>query len=264
MLRRGGFYRVRVSILLTLLAVVCLWACYDVRARKARTEWTQPVRVGLVLLQRGDVEPRALPALVSRAVALEERLAEEHARYQPGRSRMIEIVPFGPVRVDALPPSDTGETFFERLAHAYRLWRYTEAVDRAASVPTHRFDSRIYLVAEPPKSPSASYVEGFSEEGGRVGVTHVELDMSTVDLALFVVAHELLHTLGASDKYDATGRTRFPEGLPEPDRVPLFPQPGAEVMARNRVVSATEERPPASLDEIYVGRVTAREIGWID
>jgi hypothetical protein len=264
MVRHRGFYRVRVSILLTVLAVVCLWACYDVRARKARTEWAQPIRVGLVLLERGNVEPNALPALISRAVALEERLAEEYARYQPGRPRMIEIVPVGPVHVDTLPPSDTGENFFERLAHAYRLWRYTEAVDRAASVPTHRFDSRIYLVAEPPKSSSVSYVEGFSEEGGRVGVTHVELDVSTVDLALFVVAHELLHTLGASDKYDATGRTRFPEGLPEPDRTPLFPQPGAEVMARNRVISATEERPPASLSELHVGRVTAQEIGWAD
>lgn len=264
MVRRGGFYRVRVSLLLTLLAVVCLWACYDVRARKARTEWAHPIRVGLVLLERGNVDPRALSAVVSRAVSLEERLAEEYARYQPGRSRMIEIVPFGPVRVDELPPSDPGDTFLERLAHAYRLWRYTRAVDREASVPTHRLDSRIYLVAERPKSPAASSVEGFSEEGGRVGVTHVELDTDTVDLALFVVAHELLHTLGASDKYDATGRARFPEGLPEPERVPLFPQPGAEVMARNRVVSATEEHPPASLDEIFVGRVTAREIGWID
>ena len=264
MVRRGGFYRVRVSILLTVLAVVCLWACYDVRARKARNEWAQPIRVGLVLLERGNVEPKALPALISRAVALEERLAEEYARYQPGRPRMIEIVPIGPVRVETLPPSDTGDNFFERVVHAYRLWRYTEAVDRAASVPARRFDSRIYLVAEPPKSSSVSHVEGFSEEGGRVGVTHVELDASTVDLALFVVAHELLHTLGASDKYDATGRTRFPEGLPEPEQAPLFPQPGAEVMARNRVISATEERPPSSLSELFVGRLTAQEIGWTD
>jgi hypothetical protein len=81
---------------------------------------------------------------------------------------------------------------------------------------------------------------------------------------LFVAAHELFHTLGASDKYDSEGRTLFPEGLPEPDRVPLFPQPAAEIMARNRVVSAAEEVAPGDLRELRVGLSTAREIGWAD
>jgi hypothetical protein len=105
-------------------------------------------------------------------------------------------------------------------------------------------------------------VEGESEEGGRIGAVEVELKASMADFALFVTAHELMHTLGATDKYDASGRAVFPGGFAEPERAPLFPQQLAEVMARNRPLSASDERPPDTLDELAVGAVTAREIGW--
>ncbi len=85
----------------------------------------------------------------------------------------------------------------------------------------------------------------------------IELDASTVDLALFVVAHELFHTLGASDKYDANGRAMIPDGLVEAQRVPLYPQRYAEVMTRNLVLAAGSERPPDSLAELGVGTLTA-------
>ena len=255
----------RVTLLLTILAVVSLWACYDVSARKARNHWSQPLRVALVVLEHGKVDMGAMLSLIARTPELERRLSVEYARYHPNeKSRLIEIVPYGPVQVTAAPPSEPGTTLWARVAHAYSLWRYTEHVDRVARLPTHTFDSRIYVVAEPARNPSELQVEGFSENGGRVGVARVELDTSAVDLALFVATHELFHTLGATDKYDETGRTLLPEGLAEPDRVPLFPQPGAEVMSRNRVISATREVVPENLDELFVGRITAREIGWID
>jgi len=102
-----------------------------------------------------------------------------------------------------------------------------------------------------------------SEHGGRVGVALAELDETTVPLALFVTAHELFHTLGANDRYDAEGRTLVPDGLAEPERIPMFPQRYAELMARNRPLAADREVPPASLDELWVGAKTAREIGWL-
>jgi len=83
-----------------------------------------------------------------------------------------------------------------------------------------------------------------------------------VDFALTVVTHELFHTLGATDKYDANGRTLRPSGLVEPNRSPLFPQPLLDVMARNRPIADAAEVPPESLDELAVGPATAREIGW--
>ncbi len=106
-------------------------------------------------------------------------------------------------------------------------------------------------------------IEGSSQHGGWLGSVTVELNRDMVDFTLFVAAHELLHTLGATDKYDAAGRTQVPDGLAEPDRTPLYPQIRAEVMARNRVLQPGQERPPDTLAELGVGPATAREIGWV-
>ena len=62
-----------------------------------------------------------------------------------------------------------------------------------------------------------------------------------IALGLFVISHELFHTLGASDKYDAAGHIMVPEGLAEPARNPVYPQRFAEIMARNRPIAADKE-----------------------
>ena len=54
-----------------------------------------------------------------------------------------------------------------------------------------------------------------------------------------VIAHELLHTLGATDKYrPADDAPRFPDGYGDPQQVPLYPQRTAELMAGRRMLSA--------------------------
>jgi hypothetical protein len=45
--------------------------------------------------------------------------------------------------------------------------------------------------------------------------------------------------------------------------VPLYPQRTVEVMARGRVIAPGDEVPPSELDELRVGTMTAREIGWL-
>jgi hypothetical protein len=97
-----------------------------------------------------------------------------------------------------------------------------------------------------------------------VGVAQADVDDGMLDFALFVAAHELFHTLGAADKYDAAGRAVFPDGFAEPEREPRYPQRGAELMARNLPLSPTSERPPESLEELWIGAATAREVGWLE
>lgn len=264
MLTSGWFYRARVAVLSLILGAVCLWACQDVRARRARNEWHAPVRVGLVIVARGDADARALARLRGRTAELEKRLAEEYQRYQPGASgAMIQFAWFGPVSVSDTPPDEPEAGLWSRVSQNYRLWRYTRTIDSAAHVPAHELDSRIYVVIERGQFARANLVAGFGEPHGRVGVARVDLNVDTVDLALFVATHELFHTLGATDKYDESGRTSIPLGLPEPDLFPLFPQRYVEVMARNRVVGPSSEVPPETLAELRVGRQTAEEIGWL-
>lgn len=79
-----------------------------------------------------------------------------------------------------------------------------------------------------------------------------------------IMAHELLHVFGASDKYDpVTNQPLVPEGLADPQARPLYPQRKAEIMGGRIAVSATEAEMPSSLARSLVGPDTAREIGWM-
>lgn len=79
-----------------------------------------------------------------------------------------------------------------------------------------------------------------------------------------VIAHELMHVLGATDKYDpATNFPLLPQGLAEPHRQPRYPQRFAEIMAGKLVLAPTEARMASLLDECRIGVDTAREIGWL-
>ncbi len=77
-----------------------------------------------------------------------------------------------------------------------------------------------------------------------------------------VIAHELLHVLGATDKYVfETGNPEYPYGFAEPNKQPLFPQSQAEIMGGRIPLNAYEALMPASLSQCRIGRKTAEEIG---
>jgi hypothetical protein len=169
----------------------------------------------------------------------------------------------GPIEVTEDPPTPAGATLFDLARYTFRLWQYLRRVDASAGPQVNHADMAIYVVTHVPKYDERPLVEGASQQGGKVGIVQVELEPKMVDFALFVTAHELMHTLGATDKYDPIGRTLIPAGLPEPTLSPIYPQRYAEVMARNLVLSETKERTPNSLDELRVGAITAQEIGWL-
>lgn len=261
--KRGLGSRLRLWTLSALFVGTLAWAWYDVSSRRARNTWQRPLEVSVALVQLGAVDSTALSSLRASFPALASRLRSEYRRYGGTLADPIRFTVFGSVQVDRPPPRDPDPSLWALARHAYDQWRWTRAVDRGSELPARAFDCRIYVVVRAPREAGRTWVEGSSELGGRVGTARIELDAETIDLALFVVAHELFHTLGASDKYDeASGRALLPEGLVEPERVPLYPQRYAEIMTRNLVLAPGSERPPADLAELGVGRGTAREIGW--
>ena len=80
-----------------------------------------------------------------------------------------------------------------------------------------------------------------------------------------IITHELLHTLGATDKYDPqTNQPFFPDGFAEPERTPLYPQRWAEIMGGFIAVSEEKGLMPEGLSQTVIGPLTAGEIGWTD
>ena len=79
-----------------------------------------------------------------------------------------------------------------------------------------------------------------------------------------VLAHEILHTVGAADLYaPSSGLPLYPDGYAEPERRPLYPQRRAELMAGRIPGSPGQMREAFSLAEVVIGEYTAREINWI-
>lgn len=252
--------RLRILALIVVLACVVLYAVRDYRSRTARNNWDHTLEVAIVLVDDGTVDRVAVEMLKNRTQALAERLTLEAHRYAPEVPAPFHFTVKGPVLGAKAPPAPVSPGFFSNMQYAWDLHKYTGAVDTLATLDPDVYDSRVYVSLRNGNHGSA--VEGASQANGRVGTVDAELDRSMIDTTLFVIAHELFHTLGASDKYDDKGHCRIPEGLAEPDRMPLYPQAFAELMARNRAVGLGEETIPVSLDELAVGLKTAQEIRW--
>jgi hypothetical protein len=97
---------------------------------------------------------------------------------------------------------------------------------------------------------------------GLLGVVHVFASGGQTAQNNVVITHELLHTLGATDKYGANGEPVHPEGFADHLPPPRYPQDKAEIMAGRIPVSERESRIPANLGETVVGYKTVSEIGW--
>lgn len=97
---------------------------------------------------------------------------------------------------------------------------------------------------------------------GLIGVVHAFADPGQASQNNIVIAHELLHTLGASDKYDAAGLPLYPQGYAEPDLPQGVPRREAEIMAGRLVAPNGEAVMPHSLARCMIGAQTAHEINF--
>jgi hypothetical protein len=95
---------------------------------------------------------------------------------------------------------------------------------------------------------------------GLIGVVHAFADARQAQQNNIVIAHELMHTLGATDKYDAEGRPIYPQGYAEPELPQLMPRREAEIMAGRLVNAAGRVVMPLSLEQCVIGAMTAHEI----
>jgi hypothetical protein len=100
---------------------------------------------------------------------------------------------------------------------------------------------------------------------GRYGIVKAQASTAHNARNMVVFAHELLHVLGATDKYVlSTGEPVFPHGYAQPEQRPLFPQSHAEIMGGRIPLTAYSSARPQSLAKCRIGRATAEEIGFFN
>ena len=118
------------------------------------------------------------------------------------------------------------------------------------------------LYQDPGQTENVPHSTGLQK--GLVGVVHAYAAEDLDGANNIVIAHELLHTLGATDKYDpATLAPIYPAGYAQPDRDPRYPQEYAELMAGRRPLAPGEVEMPESLAGVLIGPETAAEINWL-
>lgn len=96
---------------------------------------------------------------------------------------------------------------------------------------------------------------------GMVGIVNAYASRRHAGANNVIIAHEFLHTLGATDKYNpADGLPRYPDGYAEPERKPLYPQRFAEIMGGRIALAKDDAIIPKSLKYVIIGDDTAAEI----
>jgi hypothetical protein len=122
---------------------------------------------------------------------------------------------------------------------------------------------RIFVVYHDP-SFSQAVPHSVGMQKGLVGVVHAFAGSGMTRTNNVVIAHEILHTLGATDKYDLQSLAPLhPIGYADPQKDPLYPQSLTEIMAGRFATGPHTFEMPESLDDVVVGTATALEIRWI-
>ncbi len=122
-------------------------------------------------------------------------------------------------------------------------------------------DVQIFLIYHEPGEFSEMQMS-VGMRKGRYGLVKAYTGVKYQTYNNVVITHELLHVLGATDKYTfSTGDPTYPEGYVEPNKKPLFPQTRAEIMAGVIPLGANSHALPKSLEDCRIGQMTAEEIG---
>lgn len=191
-------------------------------------------------------------------VAIEDYFSEEAAQFKLAIRHPIKVR-LGSVVSDIppAPPSNTKvlDTIIWSLKFRWYAWHHSPNM-------TVKPNIRLYaLFYDPVLHPVLSHSTALNK--GRIGRVNVFGDAQYAKQNLVILAHELLHTLGATDKYDlSTTLPIYPNGYAEPDKMPLYPQQFAELMAGRIAVSEVQAEIPRSLKFTIIGNQTAQEIGW--
>jgi hypothetical protein len=249
---------VRIFVLLLVLLLVALTQYVD---RRRSTDWDMPLRVAIIPI-RAD-ESAATTSFVEH---LSPESLESLGAFFRAEAARYSLALDEPVRFKLAPPVTESPPVLERDAGPLgafwwslraRYWAW-----RVGDVPGPAPNVRLFvLFHDPAHSPSLAHSVGLQK--GLFGIVNVFADSTMAGSNDVVIAHELLHTLGATDKYSfVDNQPLYPAGYAEPTREPLLPQRFAELMGGRIPLSQRESSIPESLGEVLIGPLTAAEIGW--
>jgi hypothetical protein len=192
---------------------------------------------------------------------IEEFVARETERYGVALSRPLRMELGQPIN-EQPPEVEPGSGVLGVMLWSLKMrWWASSTAGAQDSIDP---DVRIFVRYH---NPESAYVleNSVGLQKGMVGIVNARAGRRERGSNNVIIAHEFLHTLGATDKYDpATAQPTAPAGLAEPDKSPLYPQTKAEIMGGRIALAADDAVIPKSLKYAVIGPLTASEIRLID
>lgn len=253
----------KLARILGLFLVLVVVAGVAIQDAHESTSWELPLRVAVYPVNADGAPATAefIAGLSADDFAPMERFfAREGMRRGLALEQPVDIRLGRPVdTVPPAPPVGGSALAVAAWSLRLRLWTWWTLRDQ----PGPRPQVRLFALYHDPQL-SLAVPDSLGLRKGLIGVAHGFADRKLAGTNGVVLAHELLHTLGASDKYDpATSLPVWPDGFADPQRDPLWPQRAAEVMAGRVPVAPDEAVLPEGFNEVVIGPLTAREIRWL-
>ena len=251
------FKTIRIAILLLVLVFVSV-STWLTKARS--TDWNNSLWVKIYPIN-GDGEELVQKYIDGLDVAdfesIETFVAREAGKYGVTIERPVRMELGKPVteQPPALPASANlpGVMLWSLKM---RWWARKVAAEQDDPPPVVRILVRYY-------APGGDVMleNSVGMQKGMVGVVNAFAGRRQAPVNNVIIAHEFLHTLGATDKYEPlNGLPIYPGGYAEPDRKPLLPQRYAEIMGGRIAQSEIDAVIPMNLDFVLIGPETATEI----
>ncbi|HSD68334.1 MAG TPA: hypothetical protein VLB07_02220 [Woeseiaceae bacterium] len=251
------FKAIRIGILLMILFFVAV-STWLTQSRS--TDWNNTlwVKVYPINADGSEASQRYIGGLQeSDFSAIEDFIAREIRKFGHELERPLHME-LGR-EVMAQPPAlQSNPSVLQTMLWSLRLrwWAGSVTSDQDDPAP----DVRIFVRYHSPQTDFA-LENSIGMQKGMVGIVNAFADRRQAGTNNVIIAHEFLHTLGATDKYDpANGIPVFPQGYAEPDRKPRYPQQLAEIMGGRIAVSEYDAMVPKSLRYVIIGAETASEI----
>lgn len=188
---------------------------------------------------------------------IDQWIAREASRHGLAQPQPLRTVLGNPVKsVPPLLPQEPGMLNVVWWGLKLRYWVFRNTPDDHSNLRRIRV-----FVSYQQNSDDLPHSVGLQK--GLIGVVHAFSLPEQSAQNNIVIAHEVLHTVGATDKYSWGGTPVFPDGYANPNRLPLYPQRYAEIMAGEIPTSTYSSYMAVSLKSTRINKITAKELAWI-
>ncbi len=245
-----------------ILLVILLGVSVGTMLTQARsTDWNNSLYVKIYPINAdgSEVSAQYIKTLEQRTFSgVEAFMQREAERYGKTLDRPVRVTLGQPITEQPPAIDDPGNVLHIMWwSLRMRLWASSVAGPQDSPAP----DVRMFVRYHAPKD-IFRLENSVGLQKGMVGIVNAYASRHDRGRNNVVIAHEFLHTLGATDKYDrGSGQPLVPDGIAEPDRKPIFPQKLAEIMGGRIATASDFAVVPGSLKQVVVGPATAAEIG---